>query len=538
MITIYERNIWKAIVQKQHPHYMPLNDFTISLTIQEGKYADALEADPLLHQKLIDNLNDFVNNKTFNFLSEKVAKTENNVKRYIDTKDFDSLEKEYIEFGVYTRYLLSITNENLKYLVTTTITSFAKDKNAVRLYHAGIGFKMVVKVAGIGFSIVSLSVGIGSTVASVFTGGATTVPAVAGLVVGFVGLIQSSCELAREIVNAIETLDMAKNDALNSLQTLEKRYKGNSNGVVGAREVLGQGVNKVFSGFVEINTIKTLTGKFDLWDKKILVVDQNCHKLSRNLTQTLLKADEIKRIINVASRPPVPSREGIKLKVPPPIPSKTNRSVINSKGQFSPPIPSKQGRISGNALKEIYSNSVPPPIPSRVGRMPVPIINPTPAPQKSGIEPYEHIKQIQKKRNQLNKISLRVNKTIPKIQELQIEVRNNRRINTHYKNALIKLKMRKPRVVEFIEAINNVTIDLTKAGINMGLGAHGMFEGLTDTAKTTSSVLHSIGSFVVESTVEAAQLSMDLTDEMGELGDAINEKDKITRTTLKKRITV
>jgi hypothetical protein len=535
MITIYEGNIWERIIHEHHPRYIPLNDFTVSLNIQDIKYANALEADPLLHQKLIDNLNDFVNSKTYVYLSNKVFKTELNVRMHINNRDYDALTKEYREFDVFMRYLLSITNENLKQLVRITIESVAKDKKAVARYQAGIGFKMVLKIAGIGFSLITLSVGTASLVASPFTAGVTSSLAIAALIIGFTEMIQSSCELARDIIKTIETLEMARIEAVSSLKGLEQRYSGNSNLIVGVRDVLGQAVNKILDGVVEVNTIKALSGKFDIWEKKIQIVDQKCHKLARNLNTILLEADKIKRVINMASRPPLPSKEGITIKVPPPVPPKANRPSFNSRGQQAPPRPSSRGRVSTNALRDIYSNNTAHTVPSRHGRMSVPSSNTTPNSHTRISEQLEHSNQINKKKNQLNMICLNVKKTILEIPKLQFEVRANKRENALYKNALKSLKGRKSKISEFVEAFANVAVDLTKAGINVGLGAHGLYSGLADTSRTTTSAIHSIGSFVVERIVESAQLSYDLTEGIGELGAALKEKDEIDNNRRRKQ---
>ncbi len=522
MITIYKRNLWPDIVREQHPRYMALSDFTVALDVEEGPVADALEADPLLQQKITDAINDFVNNKAYRFLSDKVFRVETRIFMHINNRDFDSLADDYRSFDEYTRYLLSLTNDNVKYLVGQTIKAVAKDKKAVAGYKRGIIVKMVVKIARILFSTTTMVVG---TTTAIFTCGTTAIP---GLIIGFVGLVQSFAELTRELLKAIKSLELARVDALVSLKDLEKKYKNAGGGSIGTQEVLRGVANKVFSGFIEINTITTLSGKFDLWENKIRVVDQKSHQLAQKLTQILQKANELQRVINMESRPSVPSREGCKLKVPPPIPSREGRRTINSSGQISPLVPSRQGRVNANVYKDMFSQKTPPPVPSRFGRASAPAKHASPPPANARSAENQAGDQKTKKTMKLASVRRNIMKTIPKIEKLQKEVNVNKRQNKLFTTALSNLKGRKPRAVEFIEAFMNVTVDLTKAGISFGVGSYDLHDGLS-TAKGVTDSIYSIGSFILDQSVESVVLSNDLLEGFGELGNALNEKDRLDR---------
>lgn len=519
MITIYERNLWPDITQELHPRYMALSDFTVTLEIDEGEVADALEADPLLHQKLIDEVNTFVNDKTYRFLFQKVTQAEAGIALHLNQRDFDSLAADYRSFDEYTRYLLSLTNDNVKYIVGRTITTVAKDKKAVGKYQRGVALKLSVKIAGIAFSVTTIAVG---ATTAILTGGTTAIP---GLVLGIVGLVQSAAELGGEIAKAIESLEAACADAIVSLKDLEKTYLGAGGGKIGRHEVVKGAVNKALSGFVEMNTITTLAGKFDLWESKILVVDQKTHKLARRLPRLFDKADALQRCIQMAASPPVPSRVGCQIKVPPPIPSRAGRPAANAAGAMSPPVPSRRGRVSGSAYKEAFGGNVPPPVPSRAGRMAPP---PTPPPSTVRDATNQAGDPRTNKTMKLARVRASIMKIIPEIEKLQAEVTLNKRRNQYYTTALNKLKGRKPEIAEFVEAFNNVALDLTKSGLGLAAGSLDLYDGLKS-AKLATESIHTIGSFVVEQCLESATLANDLADGFGELSKTLNEKDKLAR---------
>lgn len=514
---------------------MALSDFTITLEIEEGPVADALEADPLLHQKIIDAVNDFVNNKTYQFLYKKVNQSDSVIAGHVRNRDFDALTADYRGFDEFTRYLLSITNDNVRQLVGKTIDTVARDKTAVARYKGGVVFKMTLKIAGIAFSITTMAFGTASAVVGAIGGfGVGAITAIPGLLVGFVGLVQSAAELAQELFKALESLEMARVDALHTLNKVEKKYKDLGGGGIGQREVFNAGLNKVFSGFVDINTITTLSGKFGLWESKIKLVDQKTHKMARKLPELLQKADEAQLFITKANAPAVPSRVGCNLKVPPPVPSRVGRRPVNSSGILAPNLPSSRGRIPASVYRDIYSARVPPAVPSRVGRGPVPVMN-TPSPDKARLDQSQSGQLKGKRMLQLSRVRGKVMKLIPEIGKLQKEVDTNKKQNQHYTIAVNKLKQRKPRVVEFIEAFENVAVDLGKAGISIGAGAVGLGGGVA-TAKAVTETVHSIGSFVVESMVESAFLANDLVEGVGELGQTLNEKDRLDRQAHRARV--
>jgi hypothetical protein len=284
--------------------------------------------------------------------------------------------------------------------------------------------------------------------------------------------------------------------------------------------------NKVLSGFVEMNTITTLSGKFDLWESKILVVDQKTHKLARKLPQLFEKADALQRCIQMAASPPVPSRAGCQLKVPPPVPSRAGRPPVKAKVALSPPVPSRQGRVSGSAYKEAFGGNAPPPVPSRAGRPAPPASLPPPASARDAKnqagDPRTNMTM------KLDQVRTSIMKIVPEIEKLQAEVTINKKRNKHYTTALNKLKGRKPEAAEFIEAFNNVTVDLAKSGLSFALGGMELYDGLK-TAKVATKTIHEIGSFVVDQCLESATLANDLADGFGDLSKTLNEKDKLAR---------
>lgn len=521
MITIYERNIWPRIVKELHPRYMAMSDFTITLEIDDnGPVASKLEDDPLLHQKVIDAVNDCVDEITYKGLYDTVFRADMVMECHVNTKNFDRLTEDYQRFDDYTKYLLRVTYVQIGQTVSKTIDAYAKDKRAVGMYRAGIFVKLTLKLAGIAFSIVTMAVGTASAIAS----GGTAIPAaIPGTIVGFVGLVQSAAEMARDIVKAIETLDMARADAIVSLRKLEKKYEGKGTRGVGTREVLAGSVNKIFSGFIEMNTISTLSGKFDLWGNKILVVDQKCHSLARKLPELFRKSLEIQSQISAIKSPSLPSPQIAKRAVPPPVPSRAGRRSINSLGVQAPVVPSRRGRVSANAYRDIYSRNAPPPVPSRFGRAPAPV---QVAPPSTLEKPTEtpRCDQKAKKVSALNKISVKTGKVIPRISELQRQVNINKKQNQFYTTAFNKLKRKKSTTAEVIEILQGVSWDLTKAGVSIGFGVDGLSGGL-QTAKGITDSIHSIGSFAVEQLVESAYLANDLVDGMGELGKALNEQE-------------
>lgn len=523
MITIYERNLWPKIVSELHPRYMAMSDFTITLEISEGPVAKKLEDDPLLHQQIIDAVNSWVNNQTYKILHDKVFKEDMTITCHVNTKDFDQLTEDYRRFDEYTRQLIFLTNDNIKRLVQKTIKANGKDSRSAGLYIGSIAVKLSFKVAGMVFSTITMVAG---TVSAIVSGGTAIPLAIPGTIVGFVGLIQSAAELARDLVKAIETMDMARADAIVSLKKLEESYKGNSTGAIGRKEVLVGAVNKVFSGFVDFNTISTLSDKFDLWGKKILLVDQKTHNLARRLPVLFQKAAELQMQISKAQAPIVPSREGCKLIVPPPIPSRDGRRPVSSLGNVAPQVPSRQGRVSANAYRDIYSRRTPPPVPSKYGRAPAPVQPATPGVPRD----FEVSKGDQKSRKiiQLNKIIAKTHHLVPEISRLQTQVQIHRQQSTHFTKVLGKLKSQKPGVAKVIEVLGGISYDLGKSGLSAGIGSFGLGFGMAASQGVTDSV-HTIGSFVVEGLVESAFLANDLVDGIGELDEALSVQRKAVK---------
>ncbi|MBM4062590.1 MAG: hypothetical protein FJ265_16060 [Planctomycetes bacterium] len=343
--------------------------------------------------------------------------------------------------------------------------------------------------------------------------------AIPGLVVGFYSLVQSFAELAREVYKAAETLKMAGADALSSLEQLEKRYKGAGGGRIGVTEVAAGVVNKLFSGFVELNTITTLSSKFELWGNKILVVDQKTHGLAKKLPELFRRIEELQRLIMLAERPPVPSRDGCKLKVPPPLPSKQGRPSQHPPKPTPPEIPSKGGRIPVVAVKEILGLRVPPPVPSTLGR-PAPPVMPAPTTVSHPVVESRNVKA-----KTLAELRGKVNTTVTKVADLQAEVKKHKFLQERYKGALDGLKGRKPTEALFLETLGNVTVAIAKSGITLGLGGFDLSNGV----KTVAETVGNVSQFVVGSIMDATVLSADLAENMGDLGSALREKAKLER---------
>lgn len=514
-ITIYQRNIWPEIVAEQHPRYMALSDFTISLEIEEGAAADSLEKDPLLHQVLIDNINEFVNNKTSRLLANYVYRHETNVMMGINNRNFDGITIEYRRFDEFVRYLLAVTNDNLKHLIRTTIESQAKDKTAVTLYKTKTVLKLGFKIVGITWSVGSLIVGTGLAIAA---GGPLL--AIPGLTWGLITSIQSIAELGREIFKAAESLKTAGLGALSSLYELERKYKGAGATKIGVTEVVSGGINKVFSGFVELNTITTLSDKFELWGNKILVVDQKTHGLAKKLPELFSKMEAIQRAIMISQRPPVPSRDGCKLRVPPPIPSREGRPSRHPLRPKPPEIPSRAGRVPGIVVREMLGMKTPPPVPSRLGR--------PPAPPRSELPQFARASHRSERDTttaigrKLTQLRGKVNTTISKTIDLQSEVKKQKFLEERYKGALKNLKGRKTTAASFVETMANATLGITKAGIGLGLSGFDLSQGMT----TAFDTVHSLVQFIADETLDAVDLSVDLTESMGDMGKALREKGR------------
>ena len=517
-LLIYERNIWPEIAAEQLPRYAIMNSFVISVEIEDDSVADALEKDPLLHQKLIDNINAFVNEKTVKLLGNNVFRTETDIQIQINNSNFDGLARVYREFDVFARYLLAVTNDNTKHIVQRTIDAQVKDKKKANRYKAGMAVKMTYRIGSLLFSTGTLAAGAASAAVS---GGVTAIP---GLIVGFIGLVQSAAELGRELAKAISSMDQAGADAMATLEKMIKRYQTAGDTKVNVSEV-GKGVvNKVFSGFVELDTISTLSGKFDLWESKILLTDQSAHRLARKLNGLFAKMDEIQREIMLAQRPPVPSRAGCKLKVPPPVPSKANRPKLSPSKPAPPPIPSRQGRIGAMALRDTMGLRTPPPVPSRIGR---PALNQvqTSASSNTAKQIQSHEALRESVPHTLVRIRGIVHANIVKISDLERGVKKHKALNSNYKKALTKLKSRKTKASVFVESLANVAVGLTKSGISMGLGGFDLSQGLS----TASETVQSISTFVVEQTKECFDMSLELADEYGELGEKLREKERLNR---------
>ena len=486
-ILIYKRNVWPEVYAEQRPRYMALNDFTVSLEIEDGAGADALDQDPLLHAELIDKVNEWVNGNTVRLLSDYVYRHETAVVMKINNRDFEGLAKEYKDFGVFVRYLLAVTNDNIKRLVGTVIQARAKSQRDRSLYLVKFGVKLGFNVAGIGVSGVALTAGSVSLVT------AFTPVAIPGLLVGGAALLQSLCELARELWKAIETMEQAANDARQSLEKLVEGYRHSNTVDLVAREFAVGAANKVFAGFVDFRTIPTVSNKVQLWGNKILGVEQQTHKLARQIPEVMRKIVEIERAIMLAQRLPVPSREGIGLKVPPPIPSRAGRPHHHLQQPSPPPIPSRTGRVAGVAYKDMFALKPPPVVPSTLGRVPGavykeqfgkqgPQAESVPSAAKQGPDAAASTNA------KLSQLRVKLARLTTRISDLQGKVVVQKKDHERYNKALAILGSERPTALLYAEALRDLGIDVAKAGINLAVGSVDLAMGVGTVRETIHSL--------------------------------------------------
>ena len=270
--TLIDMDMWPQIRSKARPQALALKKLPLKINIDcDPKLWKAIEKDPLLHQKMVDAVNDNRKKTTVNLVKlvehhdALIVKASDKREQQVQAKEFKGrAEKEVSALKTQAPRAVEKVWEQRK-----------RTQKEYRNYKIKAG-------ASVAVDVVDITLGVASAVG---TAGASLAISIIVLLRSTAGMVQKLTKLAVEA----ETL---QKKLVKDLTQIQRAYSDASRTGVGAQELGGSYINKVINVDLAptISSCKTDNQQFG---NKLKGLDVDSHKVSANLGKALNDVDKL-----------------------------------------------------------------------------------------------------------------------------------------------------------------------------------------------------------------------------------------------------
>lgn len=270
--TLIEMNMWPEIQSKAKPQALQLKKLPLKIDIDcDSKLWKAIGKDPLLHQKMVDAVNDNRKKTTINLI--KLVSHHDAL--IVKAPDARQQQQQAKEFKGRAEKEVSALRSQAPRAVEKVWEQRKRTQKEYRNYKIKAG-------ASVAVDVVDITLGVTGAVGS----------AGASLALSIIVVLRSTAGMVQKLAKLAVEAETLQKKLVRDLKELHRAYAEASRTSVGAQELAGNYVQKVFN--VDLApTISSCKTDNEQFGNKLKGLDVDSHKVSSNLGKTLTDVDKL-----------------------------------------------------------------------------------------------------------------------------------------------------------------------------------------------------------------------------------------------------